>query len=1001
MALVLVLVIHPLLFPLCGTAATLTVTTTADAAIPSAGMLRWAINSANTNANRDTISFTPALTGGAVPARIRLVSALPPLLHPVVIEAVDGSSSHRRTPTVEITPEAGPFLEDGLRVANNSVVRGLALFGFGRQMYLFGASNLVDSCHFGCDAAGEPGAYFAGAVGLEVGNQRNRVVNCVSTGNGGDGMALVTADNCEIFGNFIGVIPGRASSGNGGAGITIDIARTNLVGRVPFSGNIIAGNAKGGILVGSRFPDFSTRSTVIEGNLIGTAPVASEFEGLVPGTPGNGSHGIVVTQNRQITIRRNQIIGNHGHGIFLSGSSAINTVVEENEIGGERPGEPNSGDGIRIFLSGQNFITNNAVVGNHGNGLQLDSSSVNLVVGNRLERNRRSGVYLLGPDNAFAQTAANVFLSNSVSANGGPGFVQLGNASQNRFFINSIFNNGGLGIDLGGTNDADVVVSPVFAVPFTNSFSTGDGWTNVFPYRFGAALTNAVLSNKVVRVGGHFLTTPTEALVSGGLYHLQFYASPYAHPSGFGEGARPVGAFLVGPIPSFNASTNFFGMFTNAQLVPGEVLTATVTRTNNTSTANQTSEFSNGLPLVAPSANRPPVAVADISATAEDTPVDFAVKGNDFDPDGDPITVESVSLNAPGFGFGPVVGTAVLLPNQNVRFTPAANVNRLNIPGPVRITYVINDGRGLKANGVAVVHISPVNDPPKARLDFAATTSPGAVSVSVTANDTDPDGDRLSVIGTTFPSHGTATVGAGGTVNYSPFAGFTGLDNFTYTVSDGAGGTDVARVTVLVRDGASGADLAVLPAVNPPSVAPNQPITFRFGVTNRGPVAATGVFLLVSHSANAGASSITVSQGASTNESGFIQFEIGNLSAGAGASATLVLSSGGAGVVSCTASVQSPTRDAFPQNDRATISATILDGSEPPVAATVLPDRLRLSWNGSAVGFQPEFRRGLDATAPWQKILGPAQSQAGQAFIDLGQGSLTNEGVVVFRLKRP
>ena len=63
----------------------------------------------------------------------------------------------------------------------------------------------------------------------------------------------------------------------------------------------------------------------------------------------------------------------------------------------------------------------------------------------------------------------------------------------------------------------------------------------------------------------------------------------------------------------------------------------------------------------------------------------------------------------------------------------------------------------------------------------------------LTANDSDVDGDTLSVLSATGP-----TVVVGNTVTYTPAADFNGVDTFDYTVDDGNGGTATATVTVTV-----------------------------------------------------------------------------------------------------------------------------------------------------------------------------------------------------------
>ena len=73
------------------------------------------------------------------------------------------------------------------------------------------------------------------------------------------------------------------------------------------------------------------------------------------------------------------------------------------------------------------------------------------------------------------------------------------------------------------------------------------------------------------------------------------------------------------------------------------------------------------------------------------------------------------------------------------------------------------------------------------------------VRIAVLANDSDPDGDPLTVTATTRPAHGSVVINADRTVTYTPSARFIGTDTFRYTVSDGRGGTTTATVTVTVK----------------------------------------------------------------------------------------------------------------------------------------------------------------------------------------------------------
>jgi Ca2+-binding RTX toxin-like protein len=86
---------------------------------------------------------------------------------------------------------------------------------------------------------------------------------------------------------------------------------------------------------------------------------------------------------------------------------------------------------------------------------------------------------------------------------------------------------------------------------------------------------------------------------------------------------------------------------------------------------------------------------------------------------------------------------------------------------------------------------------PSAVADTASTGRDRAVDVDVRANDTDPDGDALTLESVTQPQHGTTAI-SNGKARYTPDAGFEGADSFGYTVNDGRGRTASGEVTVHV-----------------------------------------------------------------------------------------------------------------------------------------------------------------------------------------------------------
>src|SRR5204863_8967095 len=92
-----------------------------------------------------------------------------------------------------------------------------------------------------------------------------------------------------------------------------------------------------------------------------------------------------------------------------------------------------------------------------------------------------------------------------------------------------------------------------------------------------------------------------------------------------------------------------------------------------------------------------------------------------------------------------------------------------------------------------------INRPPVAAADSAATDENTSTSVVVLGNDTDADSDPLIVTAVTTPAHGTTSINADNTVQYTPAANYSGSDTFNYTISDGRGGTASATVTVTVK----------------------------------------------------------------------------------------------------------------------------------------------------------------------------------------------------------
>jgi glucose/arabinose dehydrogenase len=174
--------------------------------------------------------------------------------------------------------------------------------------------------------------------------------------------------------------------------------------------------------------------------------------------------------------------------------------------------------------------------------------------------------------------------------------------------------------------------------------------------------------------------------------------------------------------------------------------------------------------------NDPPAAVDDARTTNEDVVLAVAASqliANDGDVDGDDLAVTAVSGATNG---------AVSLNAGQVSFAPSPNFN-----GTAGFDYTISDGHGGSDLGHVAVTVAPVNDPPVAVDDSARTNEGVSVLVDVAANDvpgpSNESGQGLTLGALSDPPHGSAVVDAG-KVRYTPDAGWTGADSFTYQVCD-------------------------------------------------------------------------------------------------------------------------------------------------------------------------------------------------------------------------
>ncbi len=171
------------------------------------------------------------------------------------------------------------------------------------------------------------------------------------------------------------------------------------------------------------------------------------------------------------------------------------------------------------------------------------------------------------------------------------------------------------------------------------------------------------------------------------------------------------------------------------------------------------------------------------------------VLANDSDPESDPLTITAVST--------PTHGSAAIT-SGGISYTPMTGYS-----GPDSFTYTITDGRGGSATATVSVTVNPASESNQAPIavDDADNVLKGYdTDIDVLANDSDPDGDALTVISVEHTGLGNATItiNPDNSVHYHSIHGYSGIDTFEYTISDGRGGTANATVTILVYELAGG-----------------------------------------------------------------------------------------------------------------------------------------------------------------------------------------------------
>lgn len=184
------------------------------------------------------------------------------------------------------------------------------------------------------------------------------------------------------------------------------------------------------------------------------------------------------------------------------------------------------------------------------------------------------------------------------------------------------------------------------------------------------------------------------------------------------------------------------------------------------------------------SSNTMPVAENDVGQMTFNNTEQFNVLHNDSDADGD--TLEIISASA-------ILGDVEILLNRRLIYTTLENYVGQDV-----VNYTISDGNGGTDSATLTITIKG-NSAPIATNDNASTTNDKAITIDVLGNDSDIDGDSLS-IETVSTDSGTVNITAEQKVRFVPKSGFVGTVTVIYVVVDGKGASDEGKLYISVTE---------------------------------------------------------------------------------------------------------------------------------------------------------------------------------------------------------